>query len=257
MKNEFKGRVALVAGGTRGIGLACVEALLDAGAQVAAVGRDTVQLQDLRERFGSENFLALQGDLTVAGTEESLVTKVLERFERIDILINSAGSSGGGQFVTVPDSTWQASFDLKIMASVRLLRAVLPHMQAASRGWIVSIAGNSALHHDAQMLPSAMANVTLLSITKGLARQMAPFGVVINCVSPGPTLTDRLRALFASRAHEQGIPLETVAESFLSGTPSGRFCQPQDIARSVLFLCSPLNRQVVGINLTVDGGATH
>jgi 3-oxoacyl-[acyl-carrier protein] reductase len=256
MNTEFEGRVALVSGGSRGIGLACVEALLTAGARVAAIGREQVQLDKLNERFGSEHFLALQGDLTVAGTEEALLERVLERFSRLDILINSAGSSGGGQFVTVPDSVWQASFDLKIMATVRLIRAVLPHMQAAGSGWIVSVAGNSALHHNAQMLPSAMANVTLLSITKGLATQMAPHGLVINCVSPGPTLTDRLRAIFAQRAAEQHLPLATVESLFLSGTPSGQFCQPEDIARSVLFLCSPRNRQVVGINLTVDGGAT-
>jgi NAD(P)-dependent dehydrogenase (short-subunit alcohol dehydrogenase family) len=256
MNSEFKGRVALVAGGSRGIGLACVETLLAAGACVAAIGRDPVQLNTLSERFGTESFLALQGDLTVAGTEDTMVAQVLERFSRLDILINSAGSSGGGQFVSVPDSVWQSSFDLKIMGTVRLIRAVLPHMQSAGYGWIVSIAGNSALHHNAQMLPSAMANVTLLSVTKGLATQMAPHGLVINSVSPGPTLTDRLLGLFADRAAEQGVPVASVEKSFLSGTPNGQFCQPADIARSVLFLCSPLNRQVVGINLTVDGGAT-
>jgi NAD(P)-dependent dehydrogenase (short-subunit alcohol dehydrogenase family) len=85
---------------------------------------------------------------------------------------------------------------------------------------------------------------------------MAPHGLVINSVSPGPTLTDRLLGLFADRAAEQGVPVASVEKSFLSGTPNGQFCQPEDIARSVLFLCSPLNRQVVGINLTVDGGAT-
>jgi NAD(P)-dependent dehydrogenase (short-subunit alcohol dehydrogenase family) len=254
---DFSGKVALVTGGSKGIGLACARALIQAGAQVAVVGRDVGLLKDLEQTLGSTRLLGIAQDLSQADSAARVVNETLTRFGQVDILVNSAGSSASGPFLSLPDSAWQDSFNLKIMATLRVIREILPHMVERKQGNIVSIAGNSALQPDATMLPSVMANTTLIAVTKALADSVAEQGVVLNCVSPGPTLTDRLRGIIATRAAHEGVDTATITARMLSKTPSRRFCEPDEIARTVLFLCSGIAPNLVGTNLTVDGGATR
>jgi NAD(P)-dependent dehydrogenase (short-subunit alcohol dehydrogenase family) len=107
------------------------------------------------------------------------------------------------------------------------------------------------------MLPGVMANTTLIALTKGLSDRHAGEGVLLNCVSPGPTLTQRLSDVIDGVAASEGISRAAAEARLLAQTPTRRFCTPQDVARVVLFLCSPLTRNISGINLTVDGGATR
>jgi 3-oxoacyl-[acyl-carrier protein] reductase len=254
---DFSGKVAIITGGSKGIGLACAKALNHAGAQVAIVGRDARLLKDIEQTLGADRVLGIPHDLSQAGGAARVVAETLARFGQVDILINSVGSSASGPFLTLPDSAWQDSFDLKVMATLRIIREVLPHMIERKHGHIVSIAGNSALQPEVTMLPSVMANTTLIALTKAVADSVAEHGVLLNCVSPGPTLTDRLRGIIASRAEHEGVPVETITARMLSKTPSRRFCEPDEIARTVLFLCSGAVPNLVGTNLTVDGGATR
>jgi 3-oxoacyl-[acyl-carrier protein] reductase len=254
---DFSGKVAIVTGGSKGIGLACAKALIHAGARVAIVGRDVSLLKDIEQTLGADRLLGIAQDLSQAGSAAHVVTETLARFGQVDVLVNSAGSSASGPFLTLPDSAWQDSFNLKIMATLRIIREVLPHMIERKQGHVVSIAGNSALQPDATMLPSVMANTTLIALTKALGDSVAEQGVVLNCVSPGPTLTDRLRGIIASKAEHEGVDVATITARMLSKTPSRRFCEPEEIARTVLFLCSGLVSNIVGTNLTVDGGATR
>jgi NAD(P)-dependent dehydrogenase (short-subunit alcohol dehydrogenase family) len=254
---DFDGKVAIVTGGSKGIGRACAAALAHAGARVVIVGRDPAVLREVSHDLGPSRVLGLAKDLGHAGNAKAVFAETKARFGQIDILVNSAGSSASGPFLELPDSAWQESFDLKIMATIRLIREVLPHMLERGRGHIVSIAGNSALHPDVAMLPSAMANATLIALTKGIADSVAQRGVTLNSVSPGPTLTGRLRALIATLAEREGVETAAIEARILAKTPSRQFCDPAEIARVVLFLCSGQARNIVGTNLTVDGGATR
>lgn len=254
---DFTDKVALVTGGSKGIGLACAVALVQAGAKVAIVGRDRALLETFTQKHGADRVLGIAHDLSRSGGAARVAAETLARFGQVDVLINSAGSSASGPFLSLPDSAWQDSFDLKIMATLRMIREILPHMLERERGHIVSIAGNSALHPEATMLPGVMANTTLIAVTKALAHSVAGHGVVLNCVSPGPTLTDRLRGIIEARAEHEGIDTATVTARMLARTPSRRFCEPEEIARTVLFLCSGAVPNLVGTNLTVDGGATR
>jgi 3-oxoacyl-[acyl-carrier protein] reductase len=257
MKLDLEHKVAIVTGGSKGIGFACAKALVEAGARVAIVGRDPAGLDAAATALGPREVMPLAHDLSVAGNEERIVAATLDQFGSLDILVNSAGSSAGGSFSELSDHVWRQSFELKIMSTVRMIRAVLPAMLERGAGRIVSIAGNSGLHHDASMLPGAMANTTLMSLTKGLADEVARCGVVLNCVSPGPTLTERLRGIIDALAAREGVASSVIEARMLAQTPTQRFCEPRDIARAVLFLASGLTRNVCGINLTIDGGATR
>jgi NAD(P)-dependent dehydrogenase (short-subunit alcohol dehydrogenase family) len=254
---DLDGRIAIVTGGSKGIGLAAARALAASGACVALIGRDARALDAAVGDIGADKALALVHDLSLPGSETAAVQETQARFGRVDLLVNAAGASGGGDFLALPDAVWQQSFDLKIMATIRMIRAVLPLMLAQGWGRVVSIAGNSALHNNAAMLPGAMANTTLIALTKGLSDRHAGEGVLLNCISPGPTLTQRLSDVIDGVAAGEGISRAAAEARLLAQTPTRRFCTPQDIARVVLFLCSPLTRNISGINLTVDGGATR
>jgi NAD(P)-dependent dehydrogenase (short-subunit alcohol dehydrogenase family) len=250
-------RFVLVSGGSKGIGLACARAFVGAGARVALIGRDRAALDAAVESLGATRALGLAYDLSVPESAGAVLAELEQRGESVDILVNSAGSSAAGPFLTLPDKAWEDSFALKIMATVRLVRAVLPAMVARRAGQIVSIAGNSALSPDAAMLPSIMANATLIALTKALGDAHAADGVRINCVNPGPTMTDRLRGIIAAAAAREQLEPAAIEARLLAKTPSRRFATPDEIAATVLFLCSGIAPNLVGTQLTVDGGATR
>ncbi|BAO89994.1 SDR family oxidoreductase [Caballeronia cordobensis] len=250
-------RFVLISGGSKGIGLACAHAFAAAGARVALIGRDRAALDAAVEAIGGARAFGLAHDLSAPDTAEAVLAELAQRGETVDVLVNSAGSSAAGPFLTLPDQAWHDSFALKIMATVRLVRAVLPGMIARQAGHIVSIAGNSALGPDASMLPSVMANATLIALTKALSDAHSADGVRLNCVNPGPTMTGRLRGIIAAAAAREQIEPAAIEARLLAKTPSRRFATPDEIAATVLFLCSGAAPNLVGTQLTIDGGATR
>lgn len=251
------GQRALVTGGGAGIGRAVSRALVAEGARVAIVGRDPARLSALRAERGMEGVVTIQADLSTAEGAHHAVRETLEHLGAPDILVNSAGSSRGGLFWDLDDKVWDESFNLKLMGTVRLLRAIVPNMMRRGSGRVVTIVGNSGRQPGARFLPGSAANAALLAITKGLADEAAAAGVTINAVNPGPTRTERWSGLMEDAAHETGRTVAEVEASHLAGIPRGRLSEPEEIARYVVFLCSPLARAATGTSLTIDGGATR
>jgi NAD(P)-dependent dehydrogenase (short-subunit alcohol dehydrogenase family) len=250
-------RLVLISGGSKGIGLACAHAFVGVGARVALIGRDRPSLDAAVETLGAARAFGLEHDLSLPDSVDAVLAALESGGETVDVLINSAGSSAAGPFLTLPDRVWEDTFALKIMGTVRLMRAVLPGMIARRAGHIVSIAGNSALGPDATMLPSVMANTTLIALTKALGDAHAADGVRLNCVNPGPTMTGRLRGIIAAAASREQVEPAAIEARLLAKTPSRRFATPDEIAATVVFLCSGIAPNLVGTRLTIDGGATR
>jgi NAD(P)-dependent dehydrogenase (short-subunit alcohol dehydrogenase family) len=253
---HLSGKIALVTGGSAGIGRAVALALIAEGCRVVVVGRDEMRLAAMRAEVGSDKLVTIVADLATSSGADKVAQETIVEVGVPDILVNSAGSSQGGLFWTIDDAVWEESLNLKLMGTIRMLRAIVPPMMERGSGNVVTIVGNSGRQPGARFLPGSAANAALLAVTKGLADEVARSGVVINAISPGPTRTDRWTGLMAKAAAASSRSIADVEAGHVAGIPTGRLSEPEEIARYVVFLCSPLATAATGTSITIDGGAT-
>lgn len=260
MDLHLSDKVALITGATGGLGTACARQMAEEGAVVFLTARTTTNLEELALQLRQETRAEigwLAADLTSSDAAETVVSAARKIFQRIDILVNCAGASAGGLFWEIPDSVWEDSMALKFMATIRMIRAVLPGMIERRYGRIVTLVGNSGREPDPRMLPGAAANAGLLAVTAGLAREVAEHGVVINAVNPGPTRTGRWEGMMESFAARSGKTPAEEERSFLDAIPQKRLGTTGEIARLVAFLASDAAPHVTGRSITADGGAAR
>ncbi|MDJ0951980.1 MAG: SDR family oxidoreductase [Alphaproteobacteria bacterium] len=252
-------KAAVVTGGNKGLGAATAHRLAAEGARLCLTARDGDQLaaaaREIEMAHGGA-CATVAADLTEAGGADTVAAHAVETLGRIDILVNCAGASQGGRFWEIPDHVWQESLDLKFMGTVRMIRAVIPHMRAQGSGRIVTVVGNTGRQPNPRMLPGAAANAGLLAVTAGLAQEVAADGIVVLAVNPGPTRTERWNGLMASLAEQSGRTVAEVEGDFLREIPMDRLGEPDEIARIVTFLASDAAGYATGTSLTADGGWT-
>ncbi len=259
MDLNLEGKVGLITGGSQGLGAATAHLFAAEGARLVLAARSEDRLQaladELREAFDAE-VVTVPQDLTSPDGADNVATAALDAFGRIDILVNSAGAAQGGVFWEIPDEVWDQSLALKFFATIRMIRAVLPTMRAQRYGRIVTIAGNGGRQPDPRMLPGAAANVALLAVTSGLAREVAADGILINAVNPGPTLTPRWTSRFAQMSRQTGQSVDDLKADVEKNIPTQRFGEPEEVARIIAFLASDCATNITGTSITADGGST-
>jgi len=251
---EFKGKVAVVAGGSRGIGRATAEALAREGAQIVLAAHSADNLAATVKKIvqlGAPEPLAVAGDLRKLDACEALFKRVSERFKRCDILINSAGATKAGAFADLPDDAWHDGFALKFFSCVRCCRLFWPLLKEA-KGKVVNIDGGAARTPDPQFMIGGSVNAAMANFSKALAGLGKRDGVNVNVIHPGTTETDRVVQLFAQRAAASGkTPDEVRAQAVKDGMG-----KPEDVAELALFLCSERAIHIQGTAIAVDGGST-
>lgn len=249
----LKGKVALVTGGTRGLGRAMAEALLEEsvhvvicarGAQkVMAVGLELTGVAGKRAATAS----GITADVSKAEDCESMVAEIVRRFGGIDILVNNAGSARPGPLAELPESAWQEQFDLNLFAPVRLARLCAPYMEQRGGGSIINI-GSIYGRESGGPLTYNASKAALHSFTKMLAREFAPKNIRVNTIAPGSILTaggNWERRFKESPAFEK---------DFISHEmPAGRLGRPEEVAYAVVMLASPRASWITGANIPVDG----
>ena len=245
---ELHGRSALVTGGSRGIGRACCLALARAGARIAVNYRvETPSAHLLVEEIesaGGEAF-ALAADVAQRGDAEMLVDETVARFGGIDILVNNAGIWKGAPVEEISDGEWAEMLGINLTGSFHCVRAAVPPMKEARSGRIVNIASTAGQRGEADHAHYAATKGAIIAMTKSLAVELAPFGILVNAVAPGWTVTDMTREdLLGPRR-----------EAILKTIPLGRAASPEDVAGAVLFLCSDLATFITGEVLNVNGGS--
>jgi NAD(P)-dependent dehydrogenase (short-subunit alcohol dehydrogenase family) len=255
------GRVALVTGGSKGIGLAVVEALLAEGVRVAAVSRrESPELRALRGEL-----VHVSADLMEPETPVRAVERTVESFGGLDILVNNAGGPPPGAtlprfgFLGLSDRDWQAMLDFNLLSAVRACRAALPHLVERG-GAIVNVSSGMALQPSAVNVDYSAAKAALMMVTKALAEEFGPQGVRVNGVCPGPTLTAWWTEEGGAAdvlAEQTSTDRETVLSKLapeLMQLHTGRLVDPREIADAVLLLVSPRSGSTSGTELVVDGG---
>lgn len=242
----IKGKVALITGGSMGIGGATAALLAQEGVRIAISARRTKELEDAATCLRSEtgvDVLAVSTDCTRESEVKTLVQRVIERFGQIDILVNSIGATKAGRFLDLTEDDWQQSLALKLMGQIRVAREVYPHMEKQRWGRIVNVIGTHAVLAEAHAMPAGVANAGLLNFTKALAELGGPNGVLVNGVSPGTVRTARLEYLM-----KQGVEYD------LKTITLHRFAEAVEIANAIVFLASECASYICGSVLTVDGG---
>jgi NAD(P)-dependent dehydrogenase (short-subunit alcohol dehydrogenase family) len=259
MDLNLKDKAAIVTGGNKGFGAVTAGLLAGEGARVLIAARNEQDLSATAQRIDQAHGVkveTLSADLTQTDGASKIATAALEAFGRIDILVNCAGASLGGVFWDIPDQVWQDSLDLKLMGTVRMIRAVLPAMREQSYGRIVTIAGNTGKQPHPRMLPGSAANAALLAVNTGLAQEVAADGIVLMAVNPGPSRTERWNKLMKNLAADAGKTVVEVEAGIMADIPQARLGDPKEIARLCVYLCSDVAGNMTGTSVTADGGWT-
>jgi NAD(P)-dependent dehydrogenase (short-subunit alcohol dehydrogenase family) len=258
MAGEFKDKVVVVTGGSRGIGKAIGAAFAREGAQVVLAASNAANLDVAAKAIkdvGGVAPLTVAADLrTLAGCEQVLKA-VNDKFKRCDILVNNAGATKGGNFFELPDEAFLDGFALKYFAAVRLTKLFWPLLKAA-HGNIVNIIGGAARTPGAEFLIGGSVNSAFANFSKGLAALGNRDDINVNVIHPGMVETDRVVTLFQQFAKAQGKTPEEVRNDSLKKSGTRRIGMPDDVAELALFLASPRARHIQGTAVSIDGGAT-
>jgi len=254
MENLLKGQVALVTGGTKGIGKAIADKLSNAGAQVVVTARTAPTASDNGHHF-------IAADIAQAESAALIAKEILDRYGRIDIIINNAGAnlSPGGGFSTLSDEHWQMDWQLNFMSVVRINKALLPAMIEQKTGVVINISTGAAKQPIWDMTMSySSAKAALNAYSKALATELGPKGIRVNVVSPGVVKTPLMLEFINNLAASSHITPDQAFNAVMDkvGVPLNRMGESEEIADLVTFLVSPGAKYITGSNYPVDGGAS-
>ena len=258
MSGELQGKVAVVNGGSGGIGRVITAKLASEGCDCLIAGLDDPVLAEVADSVAKESgrrVVTYGGDLRTAEGCTAVHAKAEAEFDRIDILVNVAGATKAGDFLEQTDDLWEDGFALKFYSSVRLSRLFWPAL-TASKGNVVNIVGGMARTPAPDFLIGGCVNAALANFSKGLAGRGLVDDVNVNAIYPGMTVTARLTEIFQARADMAGTTIEEIERSSVEAEGIRRLGRPEDVAELVAYLCSPKARHIQGVAIAVDGGAT-
>lgn len=251
------GKVAVVTGGSRGIGRACAEVFAEEGCRVAICARGEAELEQARASIAATgaDIHAEVCDISDADAITRFVANVTSQLGEPDILVNNGAPLGWGSLLgEVTDEEWLRSWETKFLGYVRCSQAVLPAMRRRGWGRIVHVVGMGGRGPNKRYLTGGAIHFALLNLTKGMADEYGQDGVLVTAVSPGPIETGHHPNILAVQAREAGISVDEARARFLAGVPLRRYGSPRETADVIAFLCSERGSYVTGSEVLVDGG---
>ena len=255
MDLNLSGKVAIVTGASRGIGSAIAGALSAEGMRLVLAARSHDQLETLAASLETE-CLVQALDLREPQAPGALVAEAVAHFRQLDLLVNCAGATKRGDFLSLPEEDWADGFALKFFGAMRCCRAAWPHLQR-SGGSIVNIVGLGGQTASAEFTIGGSVNAALLNLTKALADRGVQDGVRVNAINPGSIGTERLQVRIRKYAADHHIDEKEAALRMAQELKVARFGEPEEIAQAVAFLASPQSAYIQGAILDIDGGQTR
>ncbi len=254
----IKGKVAMVAAGTRGIGLATAESLLKEGAKVSICSRSEENIKEAQEKLAPyrNELLVVKADVTSTKDISHWIRTTRENLGPIEILVTNTGGPPAADALAATDEQWMTGFDSTVLNIVRLVREVAPFMLEKNWGRIVHVTSLVAKEPSKLLSISSTLRAGLMSLTKLQAKELGPFGVTVNSILPGHTLTDRQIHLAEIEAEKKKVSVDEILKEKTKIIPVGRIASPEEIGSVITFLCSKQAGYLTGENILVDGGVT-
>jgi 3-oxoacyl-[acyl-carrier protein] reductase len=255
MNLQLTDKVAIVTGASRGIGQAIAQTLAAEGMRLTLVARSQAALEELAVSLPRPSLIQT-ADLRQPDAPAKVVAATVAHFGQLDLLVNNAGATVRGDFLSLADADWHDGFALKFFGAMRCCRAAWPHLQR-SRGAIVNIIGLGGRTGSAEFTIGGSVNAALANLTKALADRGVRDGVRVNAINPGTIATDRLTVRVQKLAAEKHLTAEAAAQELAQAMRVARFGAPEEIAAVVAFLASAPAQYCQGAIIDVDGGQTR
>jgi 3-oxoacyl-[acyl-carrier protein] reductase len=253
----LKGKVAIVGGASQGLGRASAQVLAEEGAHVAICSRSQEKIekaaQEIRGTTGAE-VLAFAGDLDHHDTIRSLVAAAVERFGRLDVLVNN---SGGPPLADAHDATeeqWATAVQRSLLFFARMCREAIPHLKKAGGGRIINILASTVYQPIPKLALSGATRMGVIAFAKSLADELGRDGILVNNVCPGSILSERMLTNVTARAKDKGWSIDEALKERAAETALGRIGEPKELANLVAFLASSKSSYITGTTMRVDGG---
>ncbi|WP_144119602.1 SDR family NAD(P)-dependent oxidoreductase [Catellatospora sichuanensis] len=257
MDLHLGGKVAVVTGASKGIGLAVVKALVAEGASVVAAARDTAG--ELAEIAANGPVRTVSVDLTDPAGPQRLIDEAVTAHGGLDVLVNNVGAVKPrlGGFVSVTDEDWLWSLSVNLLSAVRTTRAALPHLLARGKGSIVTVSSINAFLPDPTIIDYTASKAALTNFSKALSKEVGPKGIRVNTISPGPVRTPLwtgVDGVAKSFGVAGGVSAEEVAKQVAAQAATGRFTEAEEVADLVVLLAGARAGNVTGADFVIDGG---
>ncbi len=253
----IKGRVAIVAASSQGIGLATAEAFAAEGCRVAMCARNDRTLQAAAEKIRKQHraeVLAEAFDVTDAAAVTRFVATVANKFGSVDICVTNAGGPPAKGFLAVSLEDWRKAIDANFLSTVYFAREVIPHMQRKNWGRIITITSITTKQPVTDLVLSNAVRAAVVGLVKSLANEFGRDGILVNNVGPGFTATDRLKELAKARSAATGKPEQEFLDAWAADAPVKRLGEPRELAETIVWLASERASYITGQTVLVDGG---
>ena len=253
----LKDKCAIVCAASKGLGRATALSLAREGARVAICARSAHDLEEAASAIRAATgaiVVPVVADVSKAADVDRLVADAAGQLGAIDILITNTGGPKSGPFIGLSDEDWREAIDSLLMSVVRLSRAVIPHMRQRGGGRIINITSISAKQPVEGLVLSNALRAGITGLARTIANELAPENILVNCVAPGYTATDRVVELAEAAAAREGISADAVQQRTIAGIPMRRLATTEEFADVVAFLASGKASYVTGTTLQIDGG---
>jgi 3-oxoacyl-[acyl-carrier protein] reductase len=256
MDLQLGGNIVLVTAASKGLGKATAWQFAREGAKVALCARSQLvekAAAEIKNDTGAE-VLAIRGDLTHPEDVERVIHTTVEKFGGLDILVTNTGGPPAGTFDDVDLAEWEASINLILLSTVRLIKLALPHLRKSFSPAILTITSSTIKQPSQNLILSNSIRLSVIGLTKSLSRELGNDRIRVNSILPGWTYTERVEELIAARTARNGKSAAEEVADINASVPLGRMGKPEEFANVAVFLCSPAASFVNGVMLQVDGG---